>query len=263
MRGVLGLLVLSTTLALFGASEPRSESAWWVAFGSFRDGDFAGSLHAVRPDGSEEVTLWRREGGRPPVLDPRVSPEGNQAVFARGGGSHRTAAWVVDLAEGSERRITRDVMTRFNNGRVWPSARPGDSSFVVVVERAGVRRVELRSLDDGGAADLGRGEFPSWSQDGESLLVSREIGDKYDLFSLHLPSGRERRLTHTSDRSERAAVWSPDGTLIAYSALASDPADGWQHSIFLLNPANGRAEQLTTGRFHDTRPTWVSLQDSP
>jgi Tol biopolymer transport system component len=87
------------------------------------------------------------------------------------------------------------------------------------------------------------------------------MGDQYDLFSVHLASGRERRLTHTNDRSERAAVWSPDGTLIAYSALASDAADGWQRSIFLLNPADGGAEQLTSGGFHDTRPTWISLQD--
>ena len=305
MRGVLGLLVLSTVLAFVGPSEPRPEVDEWIAFGSFRDGDFAGSLHAVRSDGSEEVTLWRREGGRPPVIDPWVSPDGTQAVFARGGGNHRTGAWVVDLERGEEHRLTPEVMTRFNNGAVWASARPGTSSFVVVVERAGERWVELRSLRDGDSVDLGRGEFPSWSpdgdrlavvrqdgaelsvwvlllregrvesearvltnaiypswsQDGETLLVSRNIGGQYDLYSVHTASGQERRLTSTLEHSERQAVWSPDGRLIAYSALALDAPDDWQNSIFVLDVQSGRAEQVTPGRFRDMRPSWISVTD--
>ena len=188
---------------------------------------------------------------------------------------------------------------------MWPSARPGESSFVVVVERAGERRVELRSLRDGGSVDLGRGEFPSWSPDGdrlavvrrdgaelsiwvlylsgdqveseahvlanaiypswspdgEALLASRMIGERYDLFSVHLMSGRESRLTSTSDRSEREAVWSPDAALIAYSALAPDATLGWERSIFLLDPASGEVQQLTSGRFNDTRPNWTSMPD--
>ncbi len=288
---------------LIEGSDPPGVHHLWISFGSFRDGAFAGSLHAVRSDGAEEVTLWRRDGGRSPVFDPWVSPDGTQAVFARGGANHRTAAWVVDLARSDERRLTSDVMTRFNNGRVWPSARPRASSFVVVVERGGERRVELRSLSDDGAIDLGRGEFPSWSPDGgrlavvrregaetsvwvlylegeqvasearvvanaiypswspdgESLLVSRDIEEQYDLFSVHLESRQELRLTNTSDHSEREAVWSPDGALITYSAQAPDAADGWQRSIFLVDPSGGSAQQLTSGRFNDTRPSWVLM----
>jgi TolB protein len=163
--------------------------------------------------------------------------------------------------------------------------------------------VELRSIEDDGALDLGSGEFPSWSPDGErlavvrrdgsetsiwvlsfegeqvtsearvlsdaiypswspdgeSLLVSRAIGEQYDLFSVHLASRHEQRLTNTSDHSEREANWSPDGALITYSALAPDAADGWQRSIFLLDPSRGSAQQLTSGRFNDTRPTWISM----
>jgi dipeptidyl aminopeptidase/acylaminoacyl peptidase len=305
MGGVLRLLTGVATLALLGATEATPSSDWWIAFGSFRDGDFSSSLHAVRSDGAEEVTLWRREDGRPPVLDPWVSSDGTQAVFSRGGGNHRTAAWVVDLVRGEEHQLTPDVMTRFNNGAVWPSARPGQSSFVVVVERGGERRLELRSLSDGGSADLGRGEFPSWSPDGarlavvrrdggersvwvlnlrgdqieserrvlgnatypswspegETLLVSRDIGGQYDLYSVQPASGEERRLTNTNDHSERNAVWSPDGTLIAYSALALDAADDWQNSIFLVDLENGRPEQMTSGRFRDMRPSWVRIVD--
>lgn len=302
MRDVLEMLVVSTMLLLSGASEARAESDWWIAFGSFRDGHFAGALYAVSTDGAEEVTLWRREGGRPPVLDPWVSLDGTLAVFARGGGSHRTSAWMVDLAQAEERRLSSEIITRFGDGAIWPSARPGASTFVMVAKRAGELRIELRSGLEGEPSDLGKGElpswspdgnrlavvrrdgtersvwvlslegdqvasealvvangsYPSWSQDGESLLVSRDLENQYDLFSVNLESGQERRLTDTNERSERAAVWSPDGTSIAYVALAPD-ASGHQRSIFLLDPTSGDAQQLTSGRFHEMRPTWTTV----
>ena len=293
-------LVLWLAIVLWSSPSPASGGEW-IAFGSFRDGDFSGSLLAVQADGSEETMLWSHEGGRPAVLDPWVSADGRFAFFSRGSRDHRTSAWMVDLTKSEESQRTDRVMVRFDQGRVWPSMRPSSRDFVFVQGSSPKnRRVKLQS-EQGSVADLASGELPSWSPsgdllavvrrvdskpaiwllkvedsvvvsehkvfenatypswapDGKSLLVSRILGDQFDLFAVDLQGKVLEQLTHSPDRSERAGQWSPDRQLIAFAALASDPTDGWQHSIFVLNIESGEVQELTSGRFHDSRPSWI------
>jgi Tol biopolymer transport system component len=68
-------------------------------------------------------------------------------------------------------------------------------------------------------------------------------------------------LTSTASLSEVHPAWSPDGRLIAFSAQPADAPDDWQHSIFVVPSVGGESRQVTSSRFHDTRPSWLTIED--
>ena len=98
MRALLVLLIAIQAGVAVGADCPADAAAGsnWVVFSSFRGGDFASSLHAVRPDGKGECRMSAHSSGRPNVLDPAVSADGKWIAFTRGGGGgHVTSVWTM------------------------------------------------------------------------------------------------------------------------------------------------------------------------
>jgi len=68
-------------------------------------------------------------------------------------------------------------------------------------------------------------QFPSWSPDGKSLLVTRTTSmdpEQSDIYRIDIATGAETRLTSGGGR-HAGAVMSPDGTRIAYDRSPSDP----------------------------------------
>jgi WD40 repeat protein len=293
-----GFISTMAVVSLLGSGSASGSAVdYWIVFGSFRDGDFTSSIHAVRPDGTSERELSLHRDGSPASLDPWSAADESVVLFTRGGGDHRSAVWTLDPQAMEEQRTTPEVMVRFRNGRAWPSVRPGHAGeFSYVREVGGERRVVLGRLDGSSELDLGPGEFPSWSPDGtrlayvrgasvwlqtpgaddaqplvgpltgmsypswspagDALLVSGNEGGGVDLYEVRTDGVMLRRLTNSPDTEEVAAIWSPDGSRIAFAALSEESADGWQHSIFVFDLATGTTQEVTSGRFHDSRPTW-------
>jgi Tol biopolymer transport system component len=87
--------------------------------------------------------------------------------------------------------------------------------------------VELHLVDPGGHL-LKRIPLPfdiegvhGWSPDGHQVLV--RIMDEFDLWAVDVDSGSSVRLTHTPAVHEQESDWSPDGSLIAYTADCGVP----------------------------------------
>ena len=299
------ILRVATLLLLFAA--PASADEPWVVFGSFRGGEFSGSIHAVRPDGSDERRLSIDPVGYPSSLDPWIIPEGDLVAFSRGDGRHRASVWLLDPVRPEEEQITGQVMTRSHNGRTWPSMRPGSGQLTYVRERSRERWIVLREWPGGEPVDLEQGEFPSWSSDGKRLAYVREeqglavvwvhdfdsgmrrrlpidlhearyptwtpdgqrllvVGrdrNAEDLYEVDLGGNIKRRLTETPAVTEVAPSWSPDGRYIAWAAPGSEAREGWEHSIYLLDLESGETREITSGEYHDARPTWARKLPDP
>src|SRR5205823_818917 len=96
---------------------------------------------------------------------------------------------------------------------------------------------------------------PAWSPDGKSVAFMRVVAHKPCSLCLIAPDGTgERVLVADTGRSGAGSVaWSPDGTLIAYSA---ETPYGLQ--LFVVPAAGGAPRQLTHLPGINVHPVWLS-----
>lgn len=120
-----------------------------------------------------------------------------------------------------------------------------------------------------------RDSSPRWSPDGRSLAFLRPVDGKPQIHLLPMDGGEPRVLT-SAPLGAGAAVWSPDGTLIAYAAPHGDldphapvVADSLEYKadgtgllrgltmhLFVVSVDTGEARQITAGDFHAGEPSW-------
>ena len=179
------------------------------------------------------------------VADPRLSPDGKLVAFVvtqidRDGNEYRSAIWIMPT-DGSE---------------------------------------PPRRLTSGPKVDTA----PRFSPDGTRLaFVSNRDTDKKQVCVLPLTGGEAVRLTDLPEDAEDP-IWSPDSTRLAFASRVPHPAyeeseekrrgprrfsrlrfkldnEGWtgdrRRHLFTV-PADGSAdaEQLTSGDFEDSWPSW-------
>jgi dipeptidyl aminopeptidase/acylaminoacyl peptidase len=112
--------------------------------------------------------------------------------------------------------------------------------------------VELHIVDSGGQTTK---RIPllfdiegvhGWSLDGRHVLV--RAMDAFDLWAVDVVSGASTRLTDTPTVHEHESDWSPDGSLIAYTADCGDawtPGGPCPSSIWTVRPDGSDARRLT------------------
>lgn len=211
---------------------------------------------------------WRPDGGAIAFVSADRAPERtgvdrfNDAFEVGNDHFHTTAPpepahlWVVDLASGESRRLTRgtwSVRTALRapalswsaDGR-WisivrfPSASPGDSdrgTIQLVDARTGaLRSLTGRAAREGNAtfAPVGASVAYTWPKDGDPANLS-------EAWVAPAAGGLGRAVTAALDRDVSIAGWSPDGQ----SLLLTGP-DGTRVAVW-QQPLDGAARKLDIG----------------
>ena len=219
---------------------------------------------------------------------PAVSPDGRWIAFGRriADGTQvikgheygpRTALWLRDLRDGSERivldPITPDVAERNNAGALPRHAWHPDGRSIVLTEGGKLKRlwVEDGRVDeipftaqvqetitqqvynpfpvDDGPLDVKLMRWHTASPDGATLaFVALDR-----IWMMELPAGTPRRLTdESSGAQEYSPAWSPDGRSIAFTTWSDD--DGG--ALWTVGASGGAPTRLTTLDGMYLNPTW-------
>jgi serine/threonine-protein kinase len=200
-------------------------------------------LVRVRPDGSSR----RLSDLRNTWIQPRVSPDGKKIVVRETGS--QCQLWLLDVERGTFSRLAREGDC---HDPVWsPDGRRvlfdrGGMGEIVALEVGGARAVEVI------ASGPDRGTPHSWNG-AKNLLVFTRNGPEgdLDLWIRDMETGEVAPFLETPE-FERDPVFSPDGSLIAYSSDEGSSAEVYVRAY----PADGSAWQVSAGGGRS--PVWSS-----
>jgi TolB protein len=184
-------------------------------------------ISLVSADGSELRAVPGTRGGILPVF----APDGRNLAFTRirrekrgrDAGYDSASVWIVDLATGERRQLTR---WREHLEQYASSFSPDGATLLVTRidydERSGEPEVVALRFDGRTSSLLvGEGLFPVYSPDGSRIALFRFQGhsEQSDLYVIDADGANLRHLTHTPSREELFASWDPSGERIAYSSF--------------------------------------------
>ncbi|GAA4086223.1 S9 family peptidase [Nonomuraea soli] len=177
------------------------------------------------------------------------------------------------------RRLTLDDLYRLAtpaDPRLSPAGDAVAYTLTTADRETDANRTEIWLAAPGRAPrKLADGTAPRWSPDGRTLAFLRPVDGAAQLHLLPMDGGEATVLTK-APLGAGAAVWSPDGTRIAFSGPSGDldphapvvadrldyKADGTgllrglTAQLFVVDVATGASARVTSGDFHAGEPSW-------
>ncbi len=229
------------------------------------------AIYVVNTDGSARELIVR---GVDEHTTLSWSPDGRRLAFS---GGHRRAEVIfgVNVDGSGVKRLTRKPRRAEEDWSQNPSWSPDGKWIAFDGARTATGNVLLPDIyvmraDGTGERRLAGGRayqwLPAWSPDGRTILYEQFVGipkpplmdtEHFKLIDLYIinPDGSgKRKLTRIRNEAGHCAcaVWSPDGTKIAYEAEGTRG----RPDIYVMNADGSDRRQLTNHRARDENPDW-------
>ncbi|WP_141323751.1 LpqB family beta-propeller domain-containing protein [Myxococcus sp. AB025B] len=217
------------------------------------------SYRKNRPD------LWvQRPGGdaRMVVSDGQMitggafSPDGKRLAYSQAEGE--SAQIYVANADGSGAKAVTDTPYGLNTSPTWS---PDGKRIAFVSNRGGSPQIYVMGADGSGVRRLtfqgNYNQTPDWSPRGDLIVfTARDERNAFDLFTIHVETGKVTRLTQDQGNNEEPA-FSPNGRLVLFS---STRAGGTQ--LFVMTADGNNQLPLRAEKGTLLTPDWAPLADS-
>ena len=200
------------------------------------------SLWTMNLDGTNRALITDH------ASDPSWAPDGNSIMFYGWNGHPRGANGIYEInSDGTNARQL------WNQGSAeyldWCAAGRYIAMNTVVAGTSN-KRLVIYDESEGQWRDIGPGEQPAFSPDGNSIVARTCVGSTCGLFIMGRYGDGKRRLTNSAD--DAMPSWSPTGDRIVYSSQQNGNWDIW-----VINPDGSGQTQLTRNLDIDAMPIWL------
>ena len=204
------------------------------------------SLRQGQADGAIRLTSSKK-----PETSPRWSPDGRSLAFLSSRDGKKTQVYLLDRRGGDAQ-----VLTDYKTGVASFAWSPDSSRLAIVVSDPDPNDSEAEKDDASGQAKKPKPHVITrlqFMRDGEGYLTDV----KRHIHVFDTATKKEFEVAH--DRwDDGAPVWSPDGTLIAFSANRTDNPDANDNTdVFVVEArAGAKPRALTTSPGSDGSPAF-------
>ena len=204
------------------------------------------SLRQGQADGAIRLTSSKK-----PETSPRWSPDGRSLAFLSSRDGKKTQVYLLDRRGGDAQ-----VLTDYKTGVASFAWAPDSSRLAIVVSDPDPNDSEAEKDDASGQAKKPKPHVITrlqFMRDGEGYLTDV----KRHIHVFDTATKKEFEVAH--DRwDDGAPVWSPDGTLIAFSANRTDNPDANDNTdVFVVEArAGAKPRALTTSPGSDGSPAF-------
>ncbi len=180
-----------------------------IIFTSYKAGN--PDLHVLNLDGSGRRKLSAKAGLN---VSPSWAPNSQEiAVTLSKDGPPNI--YLIDLQGNVKQRLT-DAQT----ADTAPCFSPDGSQIAFTSDRAGAPHIYIMNIDGSGLRRITTAshcDSAAWSPDGQTILYVKGEEGKFDIYSIEVLTGLERRLTWGQGDSENPS-WSPDGRFVLFTS---------------------------------------------
>ena len=176
---------------------------------------------------------------------PNWSRDGASLVFNSKGRIYR-----LPVAGGEPELIDTGFATRCNNDH---GLSPDGKLLVISDQSQEQRRSLIYILPVTGGTprrvtSLGPSYWHGWSPDGQTLVYCGERGGKFDIYTIPVAGGEEKRLT-IADGLDDGPDYSPDGHWIYFNSERTSTMQIWR-----MHTDGSQQEQMTSDEFNNWFP---------